>query len=40
MYGSKCSVFTDGVDPNDIEQGALGDCYYLAILSALAEKSS
>ena len=34
---NKGQIFIGGVDPNDIEQGALGDCYYLAFLSALAE---
>ena len=26
------------IDPNDIYQGDIGNCYYLAALSALAEK--
>lgn len=30
-------VFSDGIQPNDIEQGELGSCYFLAVLSGLAE---
>jgi hypothetical protein len=30
-------IFSEGVDPNDIKQGALGDCYFLAVLSSMAE---
>lgn len=30
-------VFEDGVHPNDVCQGSLGDCYFLATLSSLAE---
>jgi hypothetical protein len=37
----KCSYdeikLFDTIDPNDINQGALGNCYFLATLSALAE---
>ena len=28
---------TEGIEPDDIRQGALGDCYFLATLSAIAE---
>lgn len=31
----KYSIFKDGVDANDIQQGELGDCYYLSALAVL-----
>jgi len=30
-------VFADGVEPDDIQQRGLGNCYFLATLSAMAE---
>lgn len=31
------STGLEGIEPDDIKQGELGDCYFLATLSAIAE---
>lgn len=34
--GGQFEVF-DGISPDDVKQGTLGVCYYLALLSSVAE---
>jgi calpain-15 len=34
----KLAIFYEGIDPADVRQGILGDCWFLSSVSALAEK--
>ena len=40
VEGKKCCLFQDGVDINDIDQGALGDCYFLSAIGVLGPKAT
>lgn len=37
-HGKQFEVFADGVDVNDVQQGGLGDCYFLCALSVLSNE--
>lgn len=36
----KPMLFVDGVEPGDVIQGGLGDCWFLGPLSVIADKSA
>ena len=38
MFEENFNLCSKGVEPNDVRQGDLGDCYFICALSALAEK--
>lgn len=38
IFGTEYDVFVQNIEPNDIRQGQLGDCYLLSSLSSLAER--
>ncbi len=39
IFGENFALGSAGVEPNDVMQGFLGDCYFICAMAALAEKS-
>lgn len=40
VFQGDYNVFQGSIDPNDVKQGILGDCYFLAAVSAIAENQN
>ena len=38
IYGGEARLFLDRIEPCDIKQGILGDCYFLSSIASIAEK--